>query len=338
MATVSTAAGDASLPILSQLSIPPLLPSISSTTDTAPISTPDPSLSSSPPSSDSLALSTTSSTSLIDVFPSSSLTSSSAPLSTSTTPSTSPSSDPATTTSTFFVSQSAEPSQSAHASAVGGSSNSSFFHNKGAVAAVFTLTGICTVVLTLWLLTCALRRRRRRQLDREMDVAGAFIPDAARRAIEADDYEKATGGGPAYGQQHSTSSSHPLRHPSGLAPPPNTVYAQWSSGYDRQQQYASGGAYITLPAPVSLKGERPGQCATDRDSPAAPVPLTGTFVSLRPGERSQVFDTSPPTVPSKDSDYLSKYSLSPPVSSDGHGSAEEDNEGKPHHPLHVINE
>ncbi|KAJ7615556.1 hypothetical protein FB45DRAFT_1108379 [Roridomyces roridus] len=200
------------------------------------------------------------------------------------------------------VDESAEPSQSAHASLVEGSSNSSFFHNKAAVAAVFTRTGLCTVVLTLWLLTCALRRRRRRQLEREMDVAGAFIPDAARRAIEADDYEKAAGEGLAYAQ-HSSSSSHPLRHPPGLAQSPNTVYAQWSSGYDQQQEYASGGAYIAPPAPVSLMCELPGHWVTNRDSPAVPVPLT-----------PQVFDTSPTTVPSKDSDYLSKYTLSPPVS------------------------
>ncbi|KAJ7607660.1 hypothetical protein FB45DRAFT_877547 [Roridomyces roridus] len=256
----------------------------------------------------------------------------STPLSASTILSTSPASDPPTTTSTFFVSQLAEPSQSAHASTVGGSSNSSFFHNKGAVAAVFTLTGICTVVLTLWLLTCALRRRRRRQLDREMDVAGAFIPDAARRAIEADDYEKAT------------SSSHPLRRPPGLVLP-NTAYAQWSSSaQQQQQQYAYTGAYITQPAPALLMRELAEQWATNRDLPAAPpVPLTGTPVSLRPGQKSQVFDAS---VPSKDLDYISKYSLSPPVSSDGHGSAEADNadvalpnpeEWKPH-PLHVINE
>ena len=89
----------------------------------------------------------------------------------------------------------------------------SFIHNKAAVAGVFSVVGICTVVLAFFLFTSYLRRRRAREFDREIEEAAAAA--ATARPPDFDDYEygSAAGGYGHYSEtSHGTLSQVPLSH------------------------------------------------------------------------------------------------------------------------------
>ncbi|KAJ7794243.1 hypothetical protein B0H14DRAFT_3497156 [Mycena olivaceomarginata] len=114
-----------------------------------------------------------------------------------------------TLTSTQFLSASSTPSSSpARAAATSGtpcapslflsyshicvctltlsSSSLTLFHNTAAVAGVFTAVGILSAILLIYLLTLAIRRRRQRALDREMDQV-MFVPASLRAIVDDDD-------------------------------------------------------------------------------------------------------------------------------------------------------
>ena len=91
----------------------------------------------------------------------------------------------------------------------------SFFHNTGAVAGVFSVVGVIALVVIFFLLTSFIRRRRARQLDREIDEAAA---DAANAHLpDFDDFDYTSGTGVGYGGQysetsHGTYNQPPLSH------------------------------------------------------------------------------------------------------------------------------
>ena len=91
---------------------------------------------------------------------------------------------------------------------------SSFFHNTGAVAGVFSVVGIIALVLIFFLTTSFIRRRRARKFDREIDEAAAAA--AAAQAPDFDDFDYTSGTGVGYGQysetSHGTYNQPPLSH------------------------------------------------------------------------------------------------------------------------------
>jgi len=114
-------------------------------------------------------------------------------------------------TLTSIVTEASGPSQSP--SSQPSNNNSSFFHNKGAEAGVFSVVGVVTIVLAFFLFTSYLRRRRAREFDREIDEAAAAA--AAARPPDFDDYDyNSAGGGYAHHSEtsHGTLSQAPLSH------------------------------------------------------------------------------------------------------------------------------
>lgn len=90
----------------------------------------------------------------------------------------------------------------------------SFFHNTGAVAAVFSIAGIIALVVIFFLLTGFVRRRRARQLDREIDEAAAVAANAQAPDFDDFDYTSGTGVGYAHYSEtsHGTYNQPPLSH------------------------------------------------------------------------------------------------------------------------------
>lgn len=68
-----------------------------------------------------------------------------------------------------------------------------FFHNKGAVAGVFTVVGIIALAIGIALVTNAVRRRRAKKFDREIDAAAEEARKAAANPdfFDGDDYNAA---------------------------------------------------------------------------------------------------------------------------------------------------
>ncbi|KAI9511314.1 hypothetical protein F5148DRAFT_355993 [Russula earlei] len=94
----------------------------------------------------------------------------------------------------------------------GARSSTSFFHNTGAVAGVFSVVGVVAIVALFFLLTSFIRRRRARKFDREIDEAAAAA--AAAQAPDFDDYDfnSGTGYGPYSETSHGTYHQPPLSH------------------------------------------------------------------------------------------------------------------------------
>jgi len=88
--------------------------------------------------------------------------------------------------------------------------SSGFIHNKGAVAAVFSVAGIIGLVVIFFILTGFIRRRRARKLDREIDEAAAVA--ASAQAPDFDDIDYTSGYGPYSETSHGTLSQPPLSH------------------------------------------------------------------------------------------------------------------------------
>lgn len=94
---------------------------------------------------------------------------------------------------------------------------SSFFHNTGAVAGVFSVAGLIVLAIVIALVTNGLRRRRARKFDRELAAATLEAASAPKPVFldDDDDYPGAgrggygsSGGDMGYGGQYSDASSH----------------------------------------------------------------------------------------------------------------------------------
>ncbi|KAI0253870.1 hypothetical protein BJV78DRAFT_1189944 [Lactifluus subvellereus] len=117
-----------------------------------------------------------------------------------------------TQTSIITISGSAPTESSAAQSS---SSPTGFFHNTGAVAGVFSVAGIISLILVFLLFTSFIRRRRARKFDREIDEAAAEA--ATAKPPDFDDFDF-TSSGTALGYGHFSDTSHgtysqpPLSH------------------------------------------------------------------------------------------------------------------------------
>ena len=71
--------------------------------------------------------------------------------------------------------------------------HSGFFHNKGAVAGVFTVVGLIALAIGIALVTNAVRRRRAKKFDREIDAAAEEARKAGANTdfFDGDDYNPA---------------------------------------------------------------------------------------------------------------------------------------------------
>ena len=91
----------------------------------------------------------------------------------------------------------------------------SFFHNKGAVAGVFTVVGLIALIIFFILGTTFIRKRRARKFDKEIDEAAAEAA-AASRGPDFDDYDynpahAASGGYTGYSDgSHGTFAQPPM--------------------------------------------------------------------------------------------------------------------------------
>ncbi|KAJ3733651.1 hypothetical protein DFJ43DRAFT_220919 [Lentinula guzmanii] len=71
-----------------------------------------------------------------------------------------------------------------------GSSSSSFWSNKGAVAGTFTVVSLVSVAILILAITFMIRRRRARRLDREHEAAAADAAKATAPAFLDDDHDR----------------------------------------------------------------------------------------------------------------------------------------------------
>ncbi|KAH8983712.1 hypothetical protein EDB86DRAFT_3085181 [Lactarius hatsudake] len=185
--------------------VPPTTSSASTSSNTTSSPTSSSSTSSLPPSTTSTSTSSTTSSTASATTTSTSQTSSS-PISNSVVTETS---NGQLITRTSFVTVSSTPTPSP----TNQSSSTGFFHNKGAMAGVFSVVGVVAIVLVFFLLTSYLRRRRAREFDREIDEAAAAA--AAAQPPDFDDYDYNSAGG-GYGHfsetSHGTLSQLPLSH------------------------------------------------------------------------------------------------------------------------------
>ncbi|KAH9038987.1 hypothetical protein EDB85DRAFT_1931544 [Lactarius pseudohatsudake] len=201
----------------------PSSPSPASTTPTSP--TPVPPTTSSTSTSSITTSSLASSSSASSLPPSTTSTSTSSTISSTTpTTTTSTSQTSSSTTSntvvtftsngqlitrTSIVTVSSAPTPSS----TNQSSSPGFFHNKGAMAGVFSVVGVVAIVLVFFLLTSYLRRRRAREFDREIDEAAAAAAAAQPPDFDDYDYNSAAGGYGHYSEtSHGTFSQPPLSH------------------------------------------------------------------------------------------------------------------------------
>lgn len=104
-------------------------------------------------------------------------------------------------------------------------SSSGFFHNKGAVAGVFTVVGLIALAVAIALVTNAVRRRRAKKFDREIDAAAEEARKAAAdpSLFDPEDYHGSTTAYDAFSgslgrsrsmytdHTHGTYSQQPLR-------------------------------------------------------------------------------------------------------------------------------
>ncbi|KAH9056663.1 hypothetical protein EDB87DRAFT_1635670 [Lactarius vividus] len=189
----------------------PVPPTTSSTTSTSSGTT-----SSSSPTSSSSTSSLPPSTTSTSTSSTTSSTSSTTTTSTSQTSSSTTSNNVVIQTSngqlitrTSFVTVSSAPTPSS----TNQSSSTGFFHNKGAMAGVFSVVGVVAIVLVFFLLTSYLRRRRAREFDREIDEAAAAAAAAQPPDFDDYDYNSAAGGYGHYSEtSHGTFSQPPLSH------------------------------------------------------------------------------------------------------------------------------
>ncbi|KAA1475875.1 hypothetical protein DENSPDRAFT_450997 [Dentipellis sp. KUC8613] len=222
------------------LSTPPTSPAApASPTSSPPTSTPPPSSTSSSSSTTTTSSTSSSSSSSSSSETSTSTTSSSSSFSSSSSSTPAAASSPSSTPPTSAAPTSSTPSQtfSTHfqvgtsngivftetsiatisgPTASGGAANRSsggFFHNKGAVAGVFTVVGLVVAVIAVVLVTSAVRRRRAKKFDKEIDEAAAEA--AAAHGPDFDDYDY-TSGNTGYGGysdgSHGTFAQPPMSH------------------------------------------------------------------------------------------------------------------------------
>ncbi|KAF7298402.1 hypothetical protein MKEN_01364900 [Mycena kentingensis (nom. inval.)] len=225
-----------------------------------------------------------------------------------------------TNTDTQLVSGSPSSSISANATSTT-STDTAFWHNKGAVAGVFTVVGIIALVGLFYLTTCIMRRRRAARYEAEMDEV-SFIPPSLRAIADSEDAEhgNANAGGLQHGPSgrvlpsldHSASShAHPDYGAAGYdyeygypanananataTATPQHGYNPYNHGYpfDRHQQYNDGAAaaatFIPSQHPPAL---RAGSVSHTDESAAT------STAALVP--------SNPPTPPK---DYFSNYAL-----------------------------
>jgi hypothetical protein len=89
---------------------------------------------------------------------------------------------------------------------------SSFIHNTGAVAAVFSIAGVICLIVIFFLFSSFVRRRRARKFDREIDEAAAAAA-ASAHAPDFDDLDFTSGRGYGYSEtSHGTFNQPPLSH------------------------------------------------------------------------------------------------------------------------------
>ncbi|KAH9174209.1 hypothetical protein EDB89DRAFT_1953755 [Lactarius sanguifluus] len=185
--------------------VPTTTSSASTSSDTTSSPTSSSSTSSLPPSTTSTSTSSTTSS-----------TTSTTTTSTSQTSSSTTSNNVVTETSngqlitrTSFVTVSSTPTPSP----TNQSSSTGFFHNKGAMAGVFSAVGVVAIVLVFFLFTSYLRRRRAREFDREIDEAAAAAAAAQPPDFDDYDYNSAAGGYGHYSEtSHGTLSQPPISH------------------------------------------------------------------------------------------------------------------------------
>lgn len=111
-----------------------------------------------------------------------------------------------------------------------------FFHNKGAVAGVFTVVGLVVAVLLVAFITNAVRRRRAQKFDKDVALAAA---EAAANARSPDfgvnddyDYPYGGSGGGSAGEQAATRSMY-----TGYSDASHGTYAQQPMGYGGAESY-----------------------------------------------------------------------------------------------------
>ncbi|KAJ7122201.1 hypothetical protein C8R44DRAFT_919393 [Mycena epipterygia] len=189
-----------------------------STSTSAPTSTSTTTSESTPATTSSTTLSSTSSLTSLTSTSATELTSSVINSSTS------------TQTSTQLVSAtSASSSPSSSASSSASTRASTFLQNKAAMAGVFSTIGILTAIVLIYCITRALRRRRARRLDRDMDAI-ALVPDSLRAiAAEADNESHRLPSldlSPAsHGSPYKPPSLSPPQHAYGFPPQRDYDYA-----------------------------------------------------------------------------------------------------------------
>jgi hypothetical protein len=117
-----------------------------------------------------------------------------------------------------------------------------FFQNKGAVAGVFSVLGLVVVIISIALITNAIRRRRALQFDRDVAAAAAQAAADASRApvIDDDDYndgygfQRGIGGVNAYSYNNQGGYNFSTKQPdysmAEVARPPSSLYSSQTAG------------------------------------------------------------------------------------------------------------
>jgi hypothetical protein len=111
------------------------------------------------------------------------------------------------------------------------------------VAGVFSVVGVCTVILAFFLFTSYLRRRRAREFDREIEEAAAVAATARPPDFDDYDYGSAAGGYGHYSEtSHGTLSQVPLSHD------------QPRNDQSRSQEGSYAGAGVSGAAGIGARG------------------------------------------------------------------------------------
>lgn len=134
---------------------------------------------------------------------------------------------------------------------------SRFLENKGAVAGVFSTIGILTAIFLIYCITRALRRRRARRLDREMDTM-AFVPDSLRAIAAEDDDEPHR-----FVSLELSSASHGTYKAPSLSPP------QHAYGFPPQRDYDYAASEYSNAGAAGIGAARAGSVTR---GPPPPVP------------------------------------------------------------------
>ncbi|KAJ6615214.1 hypothetical protein B0H10DRAFT_80485 [Mycena sp. CBHHK59/15] len=235
---------------------------------------------------------------------------------TSVTSATDPTSSHQTSTITSLsIDSTTSSAASAASSSSSANTGTTFFQNKGAVAGVFSTIGILTLIVLVYLITCALRRRRARKLDREMDEL-SFVPSGSLPNKDDADLPRHLGGSiDLSAQSHGTYTQPPLSPPQSYRDGYGYSRSQAEyKSYSRAGAAGIGAAYshsqtrapATTYAPVFMEERGPRLQIVQPQRTQVHLTQTNT-ASLAPSLSAPVHRAPSPSP----KDYMSKYTTAP---------------------------